>query len=137
MQELLVTAGICFLIGFLALLLKERSPLIAMLLAFCGGVYLVNELMTKIREASYLLTQLTGYVPGLHQYSIVLLKVLVIAFVSEICIHLVKQLEQPLLAMIIEWTGKLLILTIAFPVFIELLEQIFQLLPDNMMQGRR
>lgn len=137
MQELLVTAGICFLIGFLALLLKERSPLIAMLLAFCGSVYLVNELITKIREASYLLTQLTGYVPGLHQYSIVLLKVLVIAFVSEICIHLVKQLEQPLLAMIIEWTGKLLILTIAFPVFIELLEQIFQLLPDNMLQGRR
>ena len=137
MQELLVTAGICFLIGFLALLLKERSPLIAMLLAFCGSVYLVNELMTKIREASYLLTQLTGYVPGLQQYSIVLMKVLVIAFVSEICIHLVKQLEQPLLAMIIEWTGKLLILTIAFPVFIELLEQIFQLLPDNMLQGRR
>ncbi|MFB1080702.1 SpoIIIAC/SpoIIIAD family protein [Jeotgalibacillus sp. JSM ZJ347] len=136
MEELLKIAGICFLIGFLALLIKERSPHIAMMLAFCGSVYLLNELIIKVRQASGILTQLTGYVPGLQQYSIVLLKVLVIAFVSEICIHLVKQLEQPLLAMIIEWTGKLLILTIAFPVFIELMEQIFQLLPENMLQGR-
>ncbi|KIL48625.1 hypothetical protein KP77_22770 [Jeotgalibacillus alimentarius] len=136
MEDLLRTAGISFMIGFLALLLKDRSPQSALMLAFCGSVYLINELVVKMREASVFLTQLTGYVPGLHQYSLVLLKVVVIAFVSEICIHLVKQLEQPLLSMIIEWTGKLLILTIAFPVFIELLEQIVQLMPDNMLQGR-
>ncbi|MBM7577555.1 stage III sporulation AC/AD family protein [Jeotgalibacillus terrae] len=137
MEDLLRTAGISFMIGFLALLLKDRSPQSALMLAFCGSVYLINELVVKMREAAGFLTQLTGYVPGLHQYSLVLLKVVVIAFVSEICIHLVKQLEQPLLSMIIEWTGKLLILTIAFPVFIELLEQIVQLMPENMLQGRQ
>ncbi|TFD92251.1 SpoIIIAC/SpoIIIAD family protein [Jeotgalibacillus sp. R-1-5s-1] len=131
MEELIRTAGICFLIGFLALVIKERSPQVAILLTLCGSVLLLTELLHALKMAVTMLQQFTGYVPGLGEYSSILLKVLLIAFLSEICIHLLKSMDQPLLAIIIEWTGKMIILMIAFPVFIELMENMLMLLPDQ------
>ncbi|WP_227395179.1 SpoIIIAC/SpoIIIAD family protein [Jeotgalibacillus aurantiacus] len=131
MEELIRTAGICFLIGFLALVIKERSPQVAILLTLCGSVLLLTELLHALKMAVTMLHQFAGYVPGLGEYSSILLKVLLIAFLSEICIHLLKSMDQPLLAIIIEWTGKMIILMIAFPVFIELMENMLMLLPDQ------
>lgn len=131
MDELLRTIGICFLAGFMSLLLKERSPSIAMLLSICAAALLLSQLFTSIQLVMGMIQRFSVYLPDMDLYIGTLIKVLMVAFIAETSSHLLKGANQALMATIVEWSGKLFILMIALPIFYELLQRMLVLLPGT------
>ncbi|TDL34620.1 hypothetical protein E2R51_02560 [Jeotgalibacillus sp. S-D1] len=131
MDELLRTIGICFLAGFMALLLKERSPSIAMLLTICAAALLLSQLFTSIQLVMGMIQRFSVYLPDMDLYIGTLIKVLMVAFIAETSSHLLKGANQTLMATIVEWSGKIFILMIALPIFYELLQRMLVLLPGT------
>lgn len=131
MEELLRTIGICFLAGFMSLMLKEKSPTIAMLLSICAAALLLTQLFFSIQLVLGMVRRFSVYLPQMDLYIGTLLKVLMIAFISETSAHLLKGANQALLATIVEWSGKIFILMIALPIFYELLQRMLTLLPGT------
>ncbi|MDG5470769.1 stage III sporulation AC/AD family protein [Jeotgalibacillus sp. ET6] len=129
MDELLRTIGICFLAGFMSLMLKEKSPAISMLLSLCAATMLLTQLFFSIQLVLGMVQRFSAYLPQMDLYISTLIKVLMIAFISETSAHLLKGAGQQLLATIVEWTGKIFILMIALPIFYELLQRMLTLLP--------
>ncbi|MGD7045559.1 SpoIIIAC/SpoIIIAD family protein [Jeotgalibacillus proteolyticus] len=129
MDELLRTIGICFLAGFMSLMLKEKSPAISMLLSLCAAAMLLTQLFFSIQLVLGMVQRFSAYLPQMDLYISTLIKVLMIAFISETSAHLLKGAGQQLLATIVEWTGKIFILMIALPIFYELLQRMLTLLP--------
>ena len=131
MDELLRTIGICFLAGFMSLMLKERSPSIALLLSICAAALLLTQLFFSIQLVLGMVRKFSVYLPQMDLYIGTLIKVLMIAFISETSAHLLKGANQALLATIVEWSGKIFILMIALPIFYELLQRMLTLLPGT------
>jgi len=129
MDELLRTIGICFLAGFMALMVKEKSPSISMLLTICAAAYLLVQLFFSIQLVLGMVQRFSDYLPEMNLYIGTLLKVLLIAFITETSSHLLKAANQDLFATIVEWSGKIFILMIALPIFYELLQRMMTLLP--------
>ncbi|KIL45953.1 stage III sporulation AC/AD family protein [Jeotgalibacillus campisalis] len=129
MDELLRTIGICFLAGFMSLMLKEKSPAISMLLSMCAAAMLLTQLFFSIQLVMGMVQRFSAYLPQMDLYISTLIKVLMIAFISETSSHLLKGAGQQLLATVVEWTGKIFILMIALPIFYELLQRMLILLP--------
>lgn len=129
MEDLLQTIGICFLAGFMSLMLKEKSPTISLLLTVCAAALLITQLFFSIQLVIGMVQRFSDYLPSMDLYIGTLVKVLGIAFISETSSHLLKGVDQHLLSTIVEWTGKIFILIIALPIFYELLQRMLTLLP--------
>ena len=129
MEDLLQTIGICFLAGFMSLMLKEKSPTISLLLTVCAAALLITQLFFSIQLVIGMVQRFSVYLPIMDLYIGTLVKVLGIAFISETSSHLLKGVDQHLLSTIVEWTGKIFILIIALPIFYELLQRMLTLLP--------
>ncbi len=129
MEDLLQTIGICFLAGFMSLMLKEKSPTISLLLTVCAAALLITQLFFSIQLVIGMVQRFSVYLPSMDLYIGTLVKVLGIAFISETSSHLLKGVDQHLLSTIVEWTGKIFILIIALPIFYELLQRMLTLLP--------
>ncbi|PPA71377.1 stage III sporulation AC/AD family protein [Jeotgalibacillus proteolyticus] len=131
MEELFRTIGICFLAGFMSLMLKEKAPTISMLLSICAAAFLLTQLFFSIQLVLAMVQRFTSFLPQMDLYVGTLLKVLVIAFISETSSHLLKGANQQMLATVVEWSGKIFILMIALPIFYELLQRMLTLLPGT------
>ncbi|MEW9500386.1 SpoIIIAC/SpoIIIAD family protein [Jeotgalibacillus marinus] len=132
MEDLLQTIGICFLAGFMSLMLKEKSPTISLLLTVCAAAVLITQLFFSIQLVIGMVQRFSDYLPSMDLYIGTLVKVLGIAFISETSSHLLKGVDQHLLSTIVEWTGKIFILIIALPIFYELLQRMLTLLPGTL-----
>ncbi|KIL44364.1 SpoIIIAC/SpoIIIAD family protein [Jeotgalibacillus soli] len=129
MEELLRTIGICFVAGFMSMMLKERAPTISVLLILFASVMLLTKLFYSIQLVMAMVQRFSTFLPDMGLYIGTLIKVLAIAFITETSSHLLKGSDQVLLSTIVEWTGKVLILLIALPIFYELLQLMLTLLP--------
>lgn len=115
--------------AFLASLVRQRDPVIAMLIAVATGVIIF------LRVADYLSSIITYLVDMTIQANIslaylnILLKIIGIAYITEFGGQICRDAGEGMIAQKVEFAGKLLILVMSLPLLSDVLESILKFIP--------
>ena len=112
--------GFCLLCAVMVLILRQMNPQMAGILAALFGVMLASSILPEL--AAYI-DRIMVFIQSLdldEQYFRILLKAMGIVLVTQISTQLCKDMDAPSVAQRVELCGRLALLGIAVPVFIEL-----------------
>ena len=119
-MEWLRLIGFCLLAAAMVMVLRQLSPAMAGLLAAAFGVLLVGLVLPQVR--AYIET-IRAFLASLEldaQYYRIMLKAMGIVLVTQLAAQVCRDMDAPSVAQRAELCGRLALLGIAVPVFIEL-----------------
>lgn len=124
----LVLFGI--LASFLYIVLKEIQPSIALFIIILSSVIIFLFVVHKISIIIYVIKDLSikASIPSMYMQT--LLKIIGIAYITEIGANIVKDAGMNALASKIELAGKLFILLLAIPIIKAVIETMIQFVPN-------
>jgi len=119
-MEWLRLMGFCLLAGSMVMLLKQMQPQAAGLLSAAFGVLVVSALLSRI--AGFIET-VRSFLQSLNldaQYFKIMLKAMGIVLVTQMAVQACEDMDAPSVARRAEFVGRLALLSVAVPVFMEL-----------------
>ncbi len=111
------------------LFLKETKPELAVFLSITAGVIIILYLISPIARVLHILQEITVRANINILYLDTLLKIMGIAYISEFGAQLCRDAGEGATAGKIEFAGKILILVLAIPLVVVVLETIMGLIP--------
>ena len=119
-MEWLRLMGFCLLVGAMVMLMRQMQPQAAALLSVAFGVMVVSATFAQI----------AGYIESVHaflaslnldeQYFKVMAKTVGIVLVTQLAVQACEDMDAPSVARRAEAVGRLALLSVAIPVFMEL-----------------
>lgn len=128
-MEILQIVGFSLLAAVLILLLKEEWPALALLLGMAAGVLIFLFIIDYIRLVVHLLEEFVAEAGVNLLYLDTIIKVVGIAYIAQFGSLLCKDAGVGVLAAKIEFAGKILIIILAIPLMVAILEMVMTLLP--------
>src|SRR5690625_2691430 len=124
----LVLFGI--LASFIYIILKETQPSIALFIIIISSLIIFLFVIHKISIIIYVIKDLSSRASVPSIYMQTLLKIIGIAYVTEIGANIVKDAGMSALASKIELAGKLVILLLAIPIIQAVIETMLRFIPN-------
>ena len=112
--------GMCLLAGALVMLLGQMQPQAAALLSIAFGAVMISVMLEPI--AQYIQTVRT-FLDSLHldkQYYKILIKSMGVVLVTQLAVQACEDMQAPSIARRAEFVGRMTLLSMAVPVFMEL-----------------
>ena len=128
-MEILQVVGLGFIAVVLLTVLKQQKPEIAILLSIAAGVTIFLMVLGKISSVIQVLEELAGSANVNDFYMSTLLKIIGIAYIGDFGSQVCRDAGETAIASKIEFAAKVLVLIIALPIVVGLLETIIGLLP--------
>ena len=118
----------CFVALFLYLLLKDMKSNVGFLLLLVAGVTLLLILMPYINELIEFIKMIAEKANIETLYIGIVLKILAIAYLTSFCSEICKDAGASSIASKVEFSGKILILLLAIPILMAVLNTILRIL---------
>lgn len=115
--------------GILAVMLKKENPTIAIMVTLAVAVLIFLLLMPPLAGLIALIAQITGHLSSGQEYILVVVQIIGIAYVAEFGSQICNDAGEGSIASKIELAGKVLIMGIAAPIIISLVEQVVAIIP--------
>ena len=128
-MEILQIVGLALVVTVLVLILKDKAPAFAFLLATLSGIYIFLFLVGQISEVIHVLERLADRSGVNTVFLKTILKIIGIAYIAEFGAQIVRDAGQDGIAAKIELAGKVLIIVMAIPIISVLIETVVNLLP--------
>jgi stage III sporulation protein AD len=128
-MEIFKIVGIGIIATILTILLKNQRPEISLQISIVTGVIIFILVITKLTSVLETLNILARKVDMDLVYITTILKIVGIAYVSEFGAQVCRDAGEGAIASKIEFAGKILIMVLAVPILIALLNLIVQLMP--------
>lgn len=128
-MEILQIAAIGIIATILIILLKETRPEFTVLVSIVAGVVIFAYLLPKLAYVIDTIIGLSSRVNVDTSYFNTLIKIIGIAYVVEFASQICRDAGADSIAMKIELAGKVLIMVLAIPVLMALLDLIIKILP--------
>lgn len=128
-MEILQVVGLGFIVVVLAAILKQQKPEIAILLSITAGVTIFLMVLGKISSIVYVFEQLAQDADVNDFYLATILKIIGIAYIGDFGAQVCRDAGETAIASKVEFAAKVLVLIIALPIVVGLLETIIGLLP--------
>ncbi len=122
----MVGAGLLLVV--LLALLRPQRPELAAVLAAAAGLYLFSLILGKVASVVGLLQEVALRANVSHQYLVLILKVLGVAYLAEFAAHVARDAGEGAIAAKIQLAGKVVILSLAVPIFTAVLDTVVRLL---------
>ena len=119
-MEWLRLIGFCLLAAAMVMVLRQLSPAMAGLMAAAFGVLLVGLVLPQVR--AYIET-IRAFLASLEldaQYYRIMLKAMGIVLVTQLAAQVCRDMDAPSIAQRAEFCGRMALLGVSVPVFIEL-----------------
>lgn len=113
----------------LALMIKRESPLFAILVSLAVAVLIFLLIIPQLAGLVALFGTITGYLISGREYVLVVVKIIGIAYVAEFGAQICHDAGEGAIGAKIELAGKVLIMGIAAPVVISLVELVVAIIP--------
>lgn len=120
MQTWIRLIGFCMLAAVLAAALGQMNPRYAGLLSAAFGVIVLSAVLPQIRAYIETIRSFLQRVPLEWETYMVMLRATGVVMVTQIAAQLCRDMDVPSVAQRVEMCGRLALLGIAVPVFIEL-----------------
>jgi stage III sporulation protein AD len=128
-MEILQVVGLGFIAVVLLTVLKQQRPEIAILLSIAAGVVIFLMMLGKISSIISVLEELARSAEVNSFYMTTILKIIGIAYIGDFGAQICRDAGEGAIASKVEFAAKVLVLIIALPVAVGLLETIIGLLP--------
>jgi stage III sporulation protein AD len=115
--------------GILAVMLKKENPTFAVLVSLAVAVLIFIFLMPPLAALIALISNITGLLSTGQEYVLVVVQIIGIAYVAEFGAQICQDAGEGSIASKIELAGKVLIMGVAAPIIISLVEQVVAVIP--------
>ena len=113
---------------FIFMLLNERKKELAILVALVTGAIIFLAILGKLGEIISFINSIADRANIDTVYIGIVLKILAIAYLSSFCSEICKDAGANSIASKVEFAGKILILALAIPILMAVLNSILQIL---------
>lgn len=127
-MTVLTLVGFAMLAVFCLIVLRPVRPEIAALLSLAAAALIFAALLPKIEQIMALLRDLAGRGGVNNAYLAAVLRIVGVAYVAEFGAQIARDAGEGAIAAKVELGGKVLILTLAVPILLGILQLIVQLL---------
>lgn len=128
-MDILQISGIALTGAVLAVVIKQQKPPLAMLLSICVGVIIFLLVLSKVGAIVEVLSQLAGQANISSVYLGTLLKIIGIAYIADFIAQICRDADQGALAVKVELAAKVLVLVLAVPIVVAVLQALLRLIP--------
>lgn len=111
----------------LAIILRKENPEICMLVSLMTGIFILFRVLSPLGELLGVLQETAKKAGVTDGYFIVILKVIAIAYLSQMGAQLCLDAGEGAVAAKIELAGKILIMVVSAPVLLQLLDTVMGL----------
>ncbi|MCL2753008.1 MAG: stage III sporulation protein AD [Defluviitaleaceae bacterium] len=116
--------------GILAVMIKKENPTFAVMVSLAVAVLIFIFLMPPLAGLITLIANVTGHLSSGQEYVLVVVQIIGIAYVAEFGAQICNDAGEGSIASKIELAGKVLIMGIAAPIIISLVEQVIAIIPS-------
>lgn len=128
-MEIVPVVGLGLIAAFLVVVLREYRPELAMQVSLAAGVILMLMVITRISGAVQAVTE-AAVGAGINLvYLQTLLRVIGIAYLAEFGAQVCRDAGEGSIASRVELAAKVIILALAVPIVVEVMETIIRLIP--------
>lgn len=127
-MEIVKIVAFAFVALFIVLTFKHRRDDIAIQISMVAGVMIFLFMITKITAVLQFLQQLAVKANIDFVYLNTVLKILGIAYLASFCSEICRDAGESSLASKVEFSGKILILVLAIPILMAVLQSILKIM---------
>ncbi|MDI3546744.1 MAG: stage sporulation protein [Halanaerobiales bacterium] len=126
---ILQIVGIAILAGILIIVIKQEKPELAFLLSLITGLIILILVLDQVGVVIDLLNQLAEKAEIDLIYFNTIIKIIGIAYIGEFGAEITRDSGETALASKIEMAAKIIIMILAIPIMLSLIETIIKLIP--------
>lgn len=127
-MEIIKVAFFAFSALFIYLLLKEKKSDIGMLVMLVAGVGIFLYMIGQLSEVIVFIKDIANKASIDTVYIGIVLKILAIAYITSFCSEICKDSGAGSIGTKVEFAGKIMILGLAIPILMAVLDSILQIL---------
>ncbi len=128
-MDILQISGIALTGAVLAVVLKQKAPPMAVLLSVAVGVIIFLLVLGKIGAIVDILRQLSERADISSIYLGTLLKIIGIAYIADFIAQICRDADQGAFATKVELAAKIMVLVLAVPIVVAVLQALLRLVP--------
>lgn len=128
-MEILQIAGLGVAAALLVMVIRGPRPEMASLIAMAAGALVFFLAVSRLQAVVAVMEQLVDKAGLAKDYLKVLLKVIGIAYVSEFAAQTCRDAGEDSLAAKVEMGGKVLVLAMASPIIVAMVELVLEVVP--------
>jgi stage III sporulation protein AD len=127
-MEITKIVAFAFIALFIVLILRDRKQDVAVQISIIAGIMIFLFMASKITAVLQFLQQLAVKANIDFIYLNTVLKILGIAYLSSFCSEICRDAGESSLASKVEFSGKILILVLAIPILMAVLQSILKIM---------
>ncbi|MGL5245013.1 MAG: stage III sporulation protein AD [Sarcina sp.] len=128
MEVVLKVVAFSLVVLFIYMLLRETKSTLALMIILTAGILIFLFISPYIREILYFMRSMADKVGMDFAYIQIVMKIIAIAYISTFCSMICRDADVFVLAKKVEFTGKIMILFLAVPIMISVLDSILKLM---------
>lgn len=115
--------------GLIAVLLKDDKPEIALQVSLAAGIVIFLLMISKLTLVIQAMQEIANRININVVYLNTILKIVGIAYLASFGVEICKDAGQHSIAGKIEFAGKILIITLAIPILMAVMDMIIKIMP--------
>ena len=127
-MDIIKIVAFAFAALFMFLLFKDKRSDISTLISLSAGAIIFLVVITQLNDVIYFIKDMADKAKIDLVYIGVVLKILAIAYLATFCSEICKDAGAASIASKVEFSAKILILTLAIPILMAVLQSILQIL---------
>lgn len=127
-MEIIKVVSFALVALFIYLIFKDRRSDVAVLISLAAGAILFLLVISSLSDIIYFIKEISSKANIDIVYIGVVLKILAISYLATFCSEICKDAGASSIASKVEFSAKILILTLAIPILMAVLQSILQIL---------
>jgi len=128
-MEIFQIVAIGLVTAILALVVKNQKPELGIYISLTAGIFIFIFMIAKLQSVVEILNQLSSKMNIEDIYLSTILKIVGIAYIAEFGAQVCKDAGEGVIASKIEFAGKVLIMVMAVPIMVSLMDLIINMVP--------
>jgi stage III sporulation protein AD len=128
-MEIMPVVGLAIVAAVMGIVLRQTKPEVAVLLSITVGAVIFLMVLGKIGAVVDILKQLAGRAQISDIYLGTILKIVAIAYIADFGAQICRDAGEGAVASKIEFAAKILVLVLAVPIVVAVLEALLKLVP--------
>ncbi|ABO49594.1 putative sporulation protein [Desulforamulus reducens MI-1] len=128
-MDILQIVGLGLVVCILAIILRQQKPPMATLLTMTAGIIIFFAMMSQITAVFNVLRDLASQANVSMVYMGTILKIVGIAYIADFGSQICRDAGESALASKIEFAAKIIVLVMAVPIIVAVLQSLIKLVP--------
>ncbi|AEF94961.1 stage III sporulation protein AD [Desulfotomaculum nigrificans CO-1-SRB] len=128
-MDILQIVGLGLVVCVLAIILRQQKPPMAVLLSMVAGIIIFLVMLPQISAVFNVLKDLANQANVNMVYMSTILKIVGIAYIADFGSQICRDAGEGTLAAKIEFAAKIIVLVMAVPIIIAVLQSLLKLVP--------